>query len=41
MNEGIAQPKAMVKAPEEPLMAEARKYKSAEEFIKNQPVVYH
>lgn len=35
-NETITQPSVMMKAPEEPLMAEARKYKSAEEFIENQ-----
>lgn len=33
MNESIPQNKVILKAPEEPLIAEARKYKSAEEFI--------
>lgn len=32
-NESIPQMKATLKSPEEPLIAEARKYKSAEEFI--------
>jgi hypothetical protein len=32
-NESIPQMKATLKAPEEPLIAEARKYKSAEEFV--------
>jgi hypothetical protein len=30
-----------MKTPEEPLYKEAKKYKSAEEFIKKQPIVYH
>jgi hypothetical protein len=34
MNAKTSELKATVKAPEEPLMVEARKYKSAEEFIK-------
>lgn len=41
LNEKIIQPRAMVKAPEEPLMAEARKYKSAEEFVNSKEKVYH
>jgi len=41
-SESIPQLKATVKAPEDPLIAEARKYKSAEEFIKAQGTpVYH
>jgi hypothetical protein len=35
MNERITQPVARVKAPEEPLIAEARKYKSADEFVRS------
>lgn len=35
-NKSIPQPKATVKAPKDPLMAEARKYKSADEFVKKQ-----
>jgi len=42
MNERITQPVARVKAPEEPLIAEARKYKSADEFVRSTwKKVYH
>jgi|GEM_PF-5941409 len=36
LQEKIDRPVVRVKAPEEPLIAEARKYKSAEEFVDSQ-----
>ena len=41
MDASIPEQRVMVKAPEEALYKEARKYKSAEEFIKSKEKVYH
>jgi len=41
MNENIVKPKATVKVPESKLITEAKKYKSADEFIEANATNYH